>query len=715
MEKSQYISGKLDIPQQKVDSALSLFLEGATIPFVARYRREVTGGLDENQLRSIENLGSKFDELEDRKKTVLKTIESQEKLTPVLKERIETCDNLTELEDIYRPYKPKRETRGSKAVKAGLEPLTDFIITSPVGDLQDVAKGYVCEAYPSVDDAIQGALDILAERVSDKELYRKHIKILAARYGFFEITKVKDSEVETYDNYVGLRLAVSTIKGHQVLAITRGEKEKVLKKSLSLPKDEIVEYMVDNEKPKVARYATLIRKAIDDSYDRLILPSVTNDIWGGLLDTAKEEALGVFAKNLRDILLYPPLMGKIIMGFDPGYAHGCKICVINPNGDVISTAVVYPTLGEGTRYENAKKIIADMLIKYKVDAIALGNGTASRESLAFLKEVIVTNNLSTQVVIVSEAGASVYSATPLAEKEFPDYDVNLRSSVSIARRLEDPLAELVKIPPEAAGVGQYQHDMDQKGLKENLAKVVEDCVNYVGVNLNTASVSLLSYVSGVSSKLAEALIDYRVKNGSFKNREELSKVKGFGPIAFKNAAGFLRIDGKEPFDNTGIHPESYDVARKICSRYGIDGATKAGELSSSLKSEDYNRIASEVGSDQYTVKLIIDELSKPGRDPRGVFKTARLAGNVNKIEDLKTGMVLEGTVRNIANFGAFVDLGIHKDGLVHISEIANRRVDNPSDFLHVGQVVKVEVIEVDVKKQRISLSIKRAIEKEPTV
>lgn len=715
MEKSEYIAQKLDLPQKKIESALSLFSEGATIPFVARYRREVTGGLDEGQLRSIESLGSKFDDLSERKKTIVKTIESQGKMTEILLERIESCDSMTELEDIYRPYKPKRETRGSKAVKAGLEPLTDFILTSPVGDIDDYAKNYVCESYPSVDEAIQGALDILAERVSDKEIYRKHIKILANRYGIFEISKVKDSEVETYDNYVGLRLPVSSIKGYQTLAITRGEKEKVLKKSLDLPRDEIVQYMVDNEKSKSTRYSYLVKKSIEDSYDRLILPSITNDVWSGLLDVAKEEALVVFSNNLRDILLASPLMGKVIMGFDPGYAHGCKICVITPNGDVISTAVVYPTLGEGVRYENAKKIIVDMLRKYKVDAIALGNGTASRESLSFLKEVIAQNGLDCQVVIVSEAGASVYSATPLAEKEFPDYDVNLRSSVSIARRLEDPLAELVKIPPEACGVGQYQHDMDQKGLRESLSKVVEDCVNYVGVNLNTASVSLLSYVSGVSSKLAESLVSYRSENGSFRSREQLGKVKGFGPVAFKNAAGFLRIDGEEPFDNTGIHPESYDVARRICKICGIDGPTKAGELSSRLMSDQLESLANEVGTDHYTVKLILEELSKPGRDPRGISKYARLSTAVNKMEDLKPGMVLEGTVRNIANFGAFVDLGIHKDGLVHISEISNRRIDNPSSVLHVGQVVKVEVLEVDVKRQRISLSIKRAIDKEASV
>lgn len=715
MEKSEYISSKLNIPTSKIDSALDLFSQGATVPFVARYRREVTGGLDENQLRGIESLESKFDELSDRKETVLNTIEGLGKLTPELKARIDSCDNLTELEDIYRPYKPKRETRGSKAVKAGLEPLMNFILTSPFGDLNEVAKNYICENYKTVEECIQGALDILAERISDNEGYRKFIKSLAYKSGIFEISKVKDSEVLTYDNYVGLRLGVATIKGHQVLAISRGEREKVLKKALLLPKTEIVSYILAHEKPKISRYGHLIEVAVEDSFDRLILPSVTNDVWGDLLDKAKEEALSVFSKNLRDILLFPPLMGKTIMGFDPGYAHGCKICVISSSNDVLATSVVYPTLGKGQRYNEALKIIADLIRKYKVQAIALGNGTASRESADFLKEVISTNGFDTQVIVVSEAGASVYSATPLAEKEFPDYDVNLRSSVSIARRLEDPLAELVKIPPEAAGVGQYQHDMDQKGLKENLGKVVEDCVNYVGVNLNTASVSLLSYVSGVSSKLAQSVIDFRTSNGPFKNREQLHKVKGFGPVAFKNAAGFLRVKGDEPFDDTGIHPESYEIARHIVSLYGIDSVEKAQEFLKNNNENKFIEVAGNVGSDPYTVKLVIEELSKPGRDPRGNFKTAKLSNAVHSIEDLKVGMVLEGTVRNIADFGAFVDLGVHKDGLVHVSEIANRRISKPSDVLHVGQVVKVEVLDIDVKRQRISLSIKKALDKETNV
>lgn len=708
MEKSEYIGAKLSLPSSKVQSALNLFEEGATVPFVARYRREITGGLDETNLRNIEALGQKYDELEARKKTVLKTISDLGKLDDELKGRIEKCDSLTELEDIYRPYKPKRETRGSKAVKAGLTPLMEFILTSPVGDLDEVVKSYVCEAYPTKEEAIQGALDILAEKISDKEGYRKYIKTLAIQQGYFEISKVKGSEVLTYDNYVGLKLGVRSIKSHQILAITRAEKEKVLKKALVLPRVEILEHIEALEKPKVCRYGYLVDQTVEDSFDRLILPSVTNDVWGDLLEKAKEEALKVFSTNLRDILLFPPLMGKTIMGFDPGYAHGCKVCVISPNGDVLDTSVVYPTLGEGERYKKAQQIIVNLLTKYKVDAIALGNGTASRESDKFLQDLIKENNLSTQVIVVNEAGASVYSATPLAEKEFPTYDVNLRSSVSIARRLEDPLAELVKIPPEAAGVGQYQHDMDQKGLKESLGKVVEDCVNYVGVNLNTASVSLLAYVSGINSKLASAVVEHRAKKGSFATRDDLKEVKGFGPTAYKNAAGFLRIDGKEPLDNTGIHPESYEIARKMMALYPLKNAEEAKAFLAELNQAKADEIAKEVGSDPYTVKLIVEELSKPGRDPRGNFKTAHLSSNVHKIEDLKPGMVLEGTVRNIADFGAFVDLGIHKDGLVHVSEIAPQRVARPSDLLHVGQVVKVIVLEVDLTRQRISLSIKQA-------
>lgn len=707
MRKEEFVASKLNLAQAKVKAALSLFQEGGTVPFVARYRREATGGLEERELRAIEALGAKFDALQERKATVLKTIEALGKLTPELRARVESCQEMAELEDLYRPYKPKRETRGSKALKAGLEPLTDFILTSPVGDLTEYAKRFVCKEYPTVEKAVSGAMDILAERVSDKESYRRYIKGIALQKGFFEIQKNEDSEVLTYDNYAGLRLPVRSIRGYQVLAITRGEKEKVLKKHLSLPRLEILSHIQSIEKSRPCRYGHLVDEAVEDSFDRLILPSVTNDVWSGLWDVAKEEALQVFAKNLRDILLFPPLMGKVILGFDPGYAHGCKLAVISPSGDVLDTAVVYPTLGEGKRKEEAKAIVKRLIEKDGVEAIALGNGTASRESQEFLRSLLEENGLDdVSVVMVSEAGASVYSATPLAEREFPQYDVNLRSSVSIARRLEDPLAELVKIPPESVGVGQYQHDMDQKDLRENLAKVVEDCVNYVGVNLNTASESLLSYVAGVSPKLAGELVKHRMRKGPFRSRAELSSVKGFGPVAFKNAAGFLRIAGEEPFDGTGIHPESYQAARKIATAFDLSSPEKAQRFLT--EKPDFEKVAQEGGTDPYTAKMVVEELSKPGRDPRGSFQTARLSKRITKIEDLEEGMVLEGTVRNVAEFGAFVDLGIHKDGLVHISEVSERRIGRMSDALSVGQVVKVYVLGVDLKRQRISLSLKRA-------
>lgn len=711
MNKIEYIANKIKLSLGSIKESLRLFSEGGSVPFIARYRREVTCGLLENDLRNIEEESKKYDALDARKKTVIETITRQEKMTPLLQKEIDECDSLSTLEDIYRPYKPKRETRGSNAIKFGLEPLFNFILEDRTGSLKETSNKYICEKYKTSEECIQGALDIWAEKISDKAIYRNVVKNTIFNYGNVSISLSKNKTKDVYDSYDGFNIPLKRLKSHQILAIDRGEREKCLKVSFIYEVEEIYKYILKYETPKGFLYTKLLQDTVIDSCQRLIFPSVENEIWGELLEKSKDESLLVFSKGLKDVLLAPPLVPQIILGFDPGYYHGCKIAVIDKTTKVIDTAVVYPTINDKRKTIEAKDKILDLVRKHDVKCVALGNGTAFKESYDFLRALFKENNLDIPVYQVSESGASIYSATKLAEQEFPTFDVNLRSAVSIARRLMDPLAELVKIPPESIGVGQYQHDLDEKKLTEKLSNVVEDAVSSVGVDVNTASVQLLEHVSGLNKKTAQLLVNYREDNGDFKDRNELKSVKGFGQKAFENSAGFLRVVGKDPLDNTFIHPESYDIARKVIKYFSIYSRNDAKEVKEKYTQTQLNDISNNLGTDIYTLNQILDELASPHRDPRGVFEAPKLLDNINSIDDLKEGMILEGTIRNIAEFGAFVDIGIHKDGLVHISEISNQRINSPYDVLRIGQIVKVKVLEVNVPKNRISLSIKQALEK----
>jgi len=711
LNKIEYIANKIKLSLGSIKESLRLFAEGGSVPFIARYRREVTGGLLENDLRTIQDESEKFDALEARKKTVVETINKLGKMTPVLEREIEDCTLLSKLEDIYRPYKPKRETRGSIAIKNGLEPLLNFALQDRTGSLKEMSKNYINEKFKTSEDCIQGAMDIWAERISDKASYREIIKRNIFANGSVSISLSKDKTKDVYDTYDGLTINLTRLKSHQVLAIDRGEREKCLKVKFNFDEDFIVQKIASIEIPKSFSYPKLGIDTVTDACKRLLFPSVENEIWGEIVDKSKDESLQFFIKGLKEVLLAPPLVPQIIMGFDPGFAHGCKIAIIDTSSKVIATNVVYPTLGEGRRKEEAKEIVLKLVKNYQVKAVALGNGTAFKESYDFLKSLFKENNLDVTIYSVSESGASIYSATKLAEAEFPTFDVNLRSAVSIARRLLDPLAELVKIPPESIGVGQYQHDLDEKKLTEKLSAVVEDAVSSVGVDLNTSSPQLLEHVSGLNKKIASSLVQYREENGVFSNREELKKVKGFGNKAFENSAGFLRINVKngDPLDNTFIHPESYGIARNIIKYFNILSREDAVKAKEKLNPSDIDKACFELKTDKYTLNQILDELAIPHRDPRGVLNAPTYLDNVNSIEDLKPGMIMEGTIRNIVQFGVFVDLGIHKDGLVHISELSDKRVNDPHDLFSIGQIVKVKVLEVEVPKNRISLSIKQAL------
>ncbi len=707
MDESEYLSAKLSLPRDKVSATLALFAEGATVPFVARYRREVTGDMSDETLRKLLDAQAAYRSLEERRQTVLDSLAKQNITDAGLIAQVKAADTLSALEDIYRPYRPKRETRGSKAVKAGLDKLLNFIFSDRTGSLKEVAGGYVSEKYPTAEDCIQGALDIWAENISDRAVNRRAVRGVLAKDGSVVATLTKEPPEHTFDGYDSSRFPLSTIKPHQVLALSRGERLKCLKLSFDFPKDTLFTAIARSEKPAGFAYPSLLEQTVEDACERLIFPSVENEVWNELEEAAKSSSMEVFARGVQEILLAPPLKPQVVMGFDPGYHHGCKIAVIDRTGKVLDTAVVYPTIESQARIQEAARIVTNLVRKYGVTAIALGNGTASRESYDFLIDLFKDAQPPVQVCIVSESGASVYSVTPEAQREFPQYDVNLRSAVSIARRLLDPLAELVKIPPESLGVGQYQHDLDQKKLSAKLSDVVEDCVSSVGVDLNTASPALLEHVSGLNKRSAQSLVDYRNEHGRFDSRSELLAVKGFGPKAFTNAAGFLRISGQEPLDDTFIHPESYEVARRAITLLKIDGRETAAKLASSLTGEQLASYAKQLGTDQYTLKQILDELAVPHRDPRGEFQAPHFDTSIRSIADLKEGMVLEGTVRNVVAYGAYVDLGIHKDGLLHVSEMSDRsrRVD-PSKLVHIGQILKVKVIGVDLQRNRISLSIK---------
>ena len=705
---------ELGLEQRKIEAAIKLIDEGNTIPFIARYRKEATGNLDDAELRKLFDRLTYLRNLNERIETVLKSIEEQGKLTDELKNQIENVKTLAELEDLYRPYKPKKKTRGSIAKEKGLEPLAEIILKENTSlNLYEEGKKYINEEKKvlTVDDAINGAKDIVCEVISDDPLIRKFIKELIEKKGSISSKEIKKDEKDTYKIYADYTESVSSIKPHRYLAINRGENEKCLKVSVVYDEDEVITY-IRKRYNKKKEFFDIYTEIIADSLKRLIKPSVENEIRNDLFDKASEQSFEVFKKNLKSLLMYPPLKNKDILGFDPGFRTGCKYALIdklgNPNKKVIGVSHI--TSNSKEEVEEAKKRLLHILKNNHIDYIALGNGTASRESEAILSSIIKENDLPIKIYIVNESGASVYSASKLGEEEFPDLPVEKRSAISLARRLMDPLSELVKIDPKAIGVGQYQHDLDQKRLGEVLEGVVEDCVNNVGVNLNTASVSLLKYVSGINKTIAQNIYDYREKNGEFKNREELKKVPKLGDKAFEQCAGFLRIvDGEEPLDNTGVHPESYKYAKEIIKETKIDLKNDDEDtlkLKLSLFNEDKFPYKKELGL--LTLKDIIKELEKPGRDIRDDVKIVELDNNVKSIEDLKVGMILTGTVRNIADFGAFVDINVHQDGLVHISEIANEFIRHPSEVLAINDIVKVKVISVDPLTKRIGLSIKQA-------
>ncbi|MEG6612603.1 Tex family protein [Pseudoclostridium thermosuccinogenes] len=698
----------------QVQNAVKLIDEGNTIPFIARYRKEATGELNDQVLRELHERLVYLRNLEERREDVRRLIDEQGKLSPEVSEALDKAVSLQEIEDIYRPYKPKRRTRATVAKEKGLEPLAQIIYAQKIksGSIYDIAAPYVNpeKGVNTVEDALNGAMDIIAEDISDNAEYRKAIRDMFFKSGVI-VSKAKKEEDSVYRMYYDFKEPVSRIAKHRILALNRGEKEEFLQVKIDVPTEQIINYLKARVVGKnVSVTSEYVARAAEDSYERLIAPSIEREVRNELTEAAEEQAMKVFAENLRNLLLQPPVKGHVVMGLDPAYRTGCKIAVIDETGKVLDTTVVYPTPPQN-KVEESKKVLKHLIEKHKVDLISIGNGTASKESEIFIADMLKEIDRKIYYMVVSEAGASVYSASKLGAEEFPDFDVAQRSAVSIARRLQDPLAELVKIDPKAIGVGQYQHDMNQKRLGETLGGVVEDCVNNVGVDLNTASPSLLSYVSGINATLAKNIVEYREKNGKFRNRKELKNVKKLGEKAFEQCAGFLRIpDGDNILDNTSVHPESYEAARKLLEIMGYtleDVKNKnLGDLKQKVEKKGIAVVAEEVGVGMPTLTDIINELLKPGRDPRDELPKPILLTDVMHIEDLKPGMVVTGTVRNVADFGAFVDIGVHQDGLVHISELSDRYVRNPMEVVSVGDIVKVRILDVDVQRKRISLSMK---------
>lgn len=725
MNMISIISGEIGAKPGQVEAAIKLIDEGNTIPFIARYRKEVTGSLDDEQLRLLFTKLQYLRNLEERKQEVIELIDAQGKLTEELKNAILEADKLVTVEDLYRPYKQKKKTRADAARKRGLEPLAEFILRQDTGKpVEEEAKKYVTgkitpasdskedkvkaeeKEVPDIAAAIAGASDIIAENVSDNAHYREYIRNLTYREGMIG-SEAKDAEAESvYRNYYGFTAAVKKIAGYQTLAINRGEAEKYLTVSLEAPEEMILQYL---EKQVIIRdnpYTTpIIKDALKDSYKRLISPSIEREIRNELTDRAQEGAIEVFGRNLRQLLMQPPIAGQTVLGWDPAFRTGCKLAVVDPTGKVLDTRVIYPTAPH-YKTEEANKVLKELIENYKITLISIGNGTASRESEQVVSGLLKEIPRKIHYVITNEAGASVYSASKLAADEFPGFDVGQRSAASIARRVQDPLSELVKIDPKSIGVGQYQHDMNQKRLEEALLGVVEDAVNSVGVDLNTASFSLLSYVSGISGTVAKNIVAYREKNGEFRSRKELLKVAKLGPKAYEQCAGFLRINGgDEPLDATAVHPESYDKARELLKRMGC-GIRDEARISSFRKNlKDIRSLASELGCGEITLTDILSELEKPARDPRADMPAPILKADVLEMKDLKPGMKLKGTVRNVIDFGAFVDIGVHEDGLVHISKMADRFIKHPLEVVSVGDIVDVTVLDVDEKKGRISLTM----------
>ena len=711
---SQMIATALKLPVHRVENTLKLLQGGATIPFISRYRKEATGGLDEVQIGDIHTRYEKLCELAKRKETVLSTIEEQGKLTDTLRERISNCWDATELEDIYLPFKPKRKTRAEAARQKGLEPLAALItLQKAEKPIEVYAEEYVNpeKEVKSVKEAIDGAKDIIAESVSDEADYRSWIRKATVQHGKV-ISQTKDEKVESvYEMYYDFEEPVTKLAGHRVLALNRGEKEKFLTVKIEAPQDDILRYlekkMIHSDNPHTT---PILKEVAEDSYKRLIAPAIEREIRSDLTEKAEDGAISVFKKNLHQLLMQPPIVGQTVLGWDPAFRTGCKLAVVDPTGKVIGTTVIYPTAPTTPKKIQASKdLLKKIIAKYNITLISVGNGTASRESEQFIVELLKEIPQKVQYVIVNEAGASVYSASKLASEEFPKFDVGQRSATSIARRLQDPLAELVKIDPKSIGVGQYQHDMNQKKLSEALSGVVEDCVNKVGVDLNTASAPLLSYISGISGAIAKNIVAYREENGRFTDRKQLLKVAKLGPKAFEQCAGFMRIqNGTNPLDGTSVHPESYEAAEKLLKKQGFSlEDISGGKLTGlSLTIKDYARLAKELEIGEITLRDIVKELEKPARDPRDEMPKPILRSDVLSMEDLKPDMELKGTVRNVVDFGAFVDIGVHEDGLVHLSQLCNRYVKHPSEVVSVGDIVNVRVLSVDLKKKRIALTMK---------
>ena len=722
---TQTIANELQVKPTQVENAIKLIDEGNTIPFIARYRKEVTGGLSDEQLRILGERLSYLRNLEQRKQEIIKSIEEQGKLTDEIVKQTEIATTLAEVEDIYRPYKQKKKTRATVAKAKGLEPLAEIIKEQKeTKDIYEIAKEYVNIENLSEEDkknkdkvveneeaAIAGALDIIAEEISDNAEFRKKIKKICYREGLISTKAAKEDEKSNYEMYYDYSEVVSRIPSHRILAINRGEKEEFLKVKIDKNEEKILQTIEREIIKGQTQFTEMLKNTILDSFKRLIEPSIDREIRSDLTEKAEEKAIKVFGQNAKQLLLGAPIKGKTVMGFDPAYRTGCKIAVIDETGKVLDIATVYPTASQND-VEGAKKELLKLIEKDNVNMIAIGNGTASRESEAFVADMIKEAKHEVNYVIVSEAGASVYSASKLATEEYPDINVSIRGAISIARRLQDPLAELVKIDPKAIGVGQYQHDVNQKRLAESLTGVVEDAVNKVGVDVNTATPSLLSYVSGINSSIAKNIVKYRDENGKLKTRKELLKVPKLGKVAFEQCAGFLRIvDGTNPLEITAVHPESYDAAEKLLESVGFEkedlkNKEKVIDLREKLKSVDIAKESKDLDIGELTLKDIVDELSKPGRDPRDEMPKPILRQDVLKFEDLKEGMILPGTVRNVIDFGAFVDIGVKYDGLVHISEMSDKYIKNPSELVSVGDIVKVKVIKIDMERHKVGLSMK---------
>lgn len=711
MDIIQVITQELKVEKWQVEAAVALIDEGNTIPFISRYRKEATGALNDEQLRNLFERLTYLRNLEDKKKQVLSSIEEQGKLTEELKKQILEAQTLVVVEDLYRPYRPKRRTRAIIAKEKGLEPLANILkLQMTDKTMEEEAAAFISEEkeVKTAKDALAGAMDIVAESISDEADYRIHIRKTTMKSGLLVSSAKKPEEATVYEMYYEYQEPVSKVAGHRILAINRGEKEKILTVKIEAPEEEILRYLekqvITKENPNTT---SMLKAAVEDSYRRLIAPAIEREIRNDLTEKAEDGAIKVFKKNLEQLLMQPPIVGQVVLGWDPAFRTGCKLAVVDATGKVLDTTVIYPTAPTTpAKIAAAKETLKKLIEKYHITLFSVGNGTASRESEQVIVELLKEIPQKVQYVITNEAGASVYSASKLATEEFPNFDVGQRSAASIARRLQDPLAELVKIDPKSIGVGQYQHDMNQKKLGEALSGVVEDCVNKVGVDLNTASVSLLEYVSGISKAIAKNIVLYREENGEFKDRKELLKVAKLGPKAFEQCAGFLRIrGGKNPLDATSVHPESYEAAEKLLADMGM----KPEDIFQGVTVyyiKDYAQMAKKLGVGEMTLRDIVKELTKPGRDPREEMPKPILRTDVLDMKDLKEGMVLKGTVRNVIDFGAFVDIGVHQDGLVHISEMTERFIKHPLEAVSVGDVVDVKVLGVDMKKKRISLTMK---------